>query len=240
MDGDRVRSWWRHQVLKQAIYLHVLIINIYMTNKTPTSSSSTKLSKRQREILVGLLLGDGHLETQNQGRTYRLKVEHSLKQKDYTFWLYQEFRDFIPGKVYTRKRGNYEVVGFRTISHPTFRFYGQQFYPEGKKVIPNTIHKMLKPLSLAIWFCDDGSRKSIKHSTFNIHSLGYTKRDLQRVQEVMKSTLKIETTLHKQGKQHRIYIPQRSATLFASIVNPIVRLFPSMNQKLVDNNMPKE
>nr|NIQ06013.1 hypothetical protein [Candidatus Korarchaeota archaeon] len=35
------------------------------------------LSKRQREILVGLLLGDGHLETQNNGRTFRLKVEHS-------------------------------------------------------------------------------------------------------------------------------------------------------------------
>jgi hypothetical protein len=43
-----------------------------------------KLTKKQRGIIVGLLLGDGHLETQNNGKTYRLKVEHSLEQKDYT------------------------------------------------------------------------------------------------------------------------------------------------------------
>ena len=34
-----------------------------------------KLTRTQREVLVGLLLGDGHLETQNGGRTYRLKIE---------------------------------------------------------------------------------------------------------------------------------------------------------------------
>ncbi len=34
-----------------------------------------KLLEKQSEILVGLLLGDGHLETQKKGRTYRLKME---------------------------------------------------------------------------------------------------------------------------------------------------------------------
>ena len=212
-----------------------------MTNKTPILSSlPSKLSPRQRDILVGLLLGDGHLETQNNGRTYRLKVEHSIKQHDYTEWLYQEFRDWIPGGVYKRSRGKYNVVGFRTISHPTFRFYGQQFYPQGKKVIPKTIHKMLKKISLAIWFCDDGSRKSMKHTTYNIHSLGYTKRDLTRVQYVLQTNFSLDSALHKQGSQFRIYIPSRSAKAFSDIVDTTVNKFPSMNHKLVDNRMPKE
>jgi len=30
-----------------------------------------KLTKRQKEILVGKILGDGHLETQDNGKTYR-------------------------------------------------------------------------------------------------------------------------------------------------------------------------
>jgi len=47
-----------------------------------------KLSSLQREIIVGLALGDGHLETLNEGKTYRLKVEHSLKQREYLDWLY--------------------------------------------------------------------------------------------------------------------------------------------------------
>lgn len=212
-----------------------------MTNKTPQTSSSLQLSTRQRDILVGLLLGDGHLETQNAGRSYRLKVEHSVKQRDYTLWLYHEFQEWIPGGVYERTRGKHKVIGFRTISHPTFRFYGHQFYPQGKKVIPKIIQKMLKPLSLAIWFCDDGSRKSLKHKTYNIHSLGYTKKDLKRVQEVLQSSFKLDSSLHKQGKQYRIYIPHVSAQVFEAIVRPIVSLFPSMNHKIVDiTHMPKE
>lgn len=211
-----------------------------MTNTHHSSSSSVRLSTQQRAILVGLLLGDGHLETQNQGRTYRLKVEHSYKQRDYTLWLYTMFQEWIPGKTYTRMRGPHRVIGFRTISHPSFRFYGQQFYPKGKKVIPKIITKMLTPLSLAIWYCDDGSRTSRNHPTYNIHSLGYSKKDLQRVQEALQTNFNIVSRLHKQGAHFRIYIPSQSAKTFATIVNPIATKFPSMNSKIVDNIMPKE
>ena len=36
-----------------------------------------------KEMLVGKILGDGCLETQNNGATWRLKIEHSFKQKEY-------------------------------------------------------------------------------------------------------------------------------------------------------------
>lgn len=49
------------------------------TNKT------LKLTQKQREIIMGLILEDGHLETRTNGKTYRL-VEHSIKQKDYVLW----------------------------------------------------------------------------------------------------------------------------------------------------------
>ena len=42
-----------------------------------------QLSSMQREVLVGLLLGDACLETQNGGRTYRLKIEQSTRQELY-------------------------------------------------------------------------------------------------------------------------------------------------------------
>ena len=32
------------------------------------------LSKKQKEILVGILLGDANLQTENGGKTYRLRV----------------------------------------------------------------------------------------------------------------------------------------------------------------------
>jgi hypothetical protein len=50
---------------------------------------SLKLTQKQCEIITGLILGDGHLETRTNGKTYRLKVEHSIKQKDYASSLHK-------------------------------------------------------------------------------------------------------------------------------------------------------
>ena len=44
-----------------------------------------KLTKTQRELIVGLLLGDGSMQTQNNGRTYRLiHVQGGRKRGVYT------------------------------------------------------------------------------------------------------------------------------------------------------------
>ena len=37
--------------------------------------TTLRLTDVQREIVVGVLLGDAHLETQDRGRSYRLKIE---------------------------------------------------------------------------------------------------------------------------------------------------------------------
>lgn len=197
------------------------------------NNKPSNLTPRQREIVVGLLLGDGHLETRSNGKTYRLKVEHSIKQKDYVLWLYQELQSMIPGKIYETKRDTRHFIGFRTCSSSLFQFYGHQFYPNGKKVIPIEINTILTPLALAIWFMDDGSRKSNKHKTYNIHTLGYSKEDLARVIVVIKNLFDIEATLHSQKSIYwRIYIPSVSAKKFKDVIHPFVIQINSMHAKL--------
>jgi len=52
-----------------------------------------KLSKIQWEAAVGLMLGDSSLQTQNNGKTYRMKFEWSNKNKaylDHVFNLFDE------------------------------------------------------------------------------------------------------------------------------------------------------
>ena len=53
--------------------------------------SKLSLSKRQKEILIGAILGDGHLEKLYTPELSRLKIEHSYKQKEYVDWFYKEF-----------------------------------------------------------------------------------------------------------------------------------------------------
>ena len=61
------------------------------SNEIELYKNRLKLNAVQKNVLVGILLGDATLETQNKGRTYRLKIEHSLAQKTYVEHLYEIF-----------------------------------------------------------------------------------------------------------------------------------------------------
>lgn len=200
------------------------------------------LSKRQRSIIIGLLLGDGHLETQNKGRTYRLKVEHASAQGEYVQWLFEELREWIPAeKPYIKTRRNGEVnIGFTTYSHGALRFYGQQFYEGKKKRISKLFEKMIDSLGIAVWFMDDGSRKSLQHRTYNIHTLGFAKDDLGRVVTSLEKKFGLQVSLHAQkGKYWRIYIPSQSVQVFEQMIEKYILPLPSMQYKLV-TKMPKK
>ena len=210
------------------------------SNLIEENKKALRLTQKQRDIIVGLLLGDGHLETQNQGRTYRLKVEHSVMQQAYAEWLQTIFREWIrPSGLHIRYKDDKPFsVSFSTLSHGSLRFYGQQFYDGRKKVIPKMLAKMLSPLSLAIWFMDDGSLKSERHATYVIHTLGYTLEDLRIVQDTLLKKFSIETRLHRQkGKYWRLYIPRVSAKKFRDTIEPF--LLPSMRYKF-GTHMPKK
>lgn len=204
------------------------------SNEIESAKRKLKLNSTQRSILVGLLLGDGHLETLNEGRTYRLKVEHSIKQKEYVEWLYEQFKNFVRQKpqIKIKKIENRKLLSFyfTTYSVGLFRFYGQQFYHGKKKIIPKIIKKLMDPSALAIWFMDDGSWKSNKHRTYIIHTLGYRKKELMLIKEVLEEKFGIAISIHKQYNKWRIYILSDSSEKFRKLIES--KVIPSMKYKL--------
>ena len=197
------------------------------SNEIKSFVESIKLSDEQREILVGTLLGDGHLETQNKGRTFRLKVEHSISQKDYTDWLYEKFKNLtlIGPQVKEQKINGklYQKYWFSTVSNGAVRFYAQQFYQNGKKVVPKFIAKMVTPLSLAVWFMDDGSLKSKLHRARIINTQCFNESDLKRLQDMLLKKFNINTTLRNQKEGKQIYIPSTDIQKFVSIIKPYIQ-----------------
>ena len=196
-------------------------------NKIEEYKKSLKLTNQQREIVIGLLLGDGHLETWNGGKTYRLKIEHAIKQKEYTEWLYSIFQEWVRTPPQEKKKLNpsgntTKNIWFQTYSHSSLRFYAQQFYCKGIKRVPDRIDKWLKPLSMAVWFMDDGSYKSKDHRALIINTQGFIKDDIILLQKVMMS-YNIETQIRKQVDGLQILITEPSASRFAEIVKPYLR-----------------
>ena len=203
------------------------------TREIRVLAASIKLTDQQGEILVGLLLGDGHLETQNQGRTFRLKVEHAISQKEYTDWLYGYFKNISLTKPQLKLQmvaGKMrEKYWFSTISTGTLRFYGQLFYVNRKKVVPKMIAKLATPLSLAVWFMDDGSLKSKHHKARIINTQCFDDMSLQRLQEMLEK-FGIKTTLRQQKEGKQIYIPSTEIEKFIALIKPYIH--PTMEYKI--------
>ncbi|MBI2674495.1 MAG: hypothetical protein HY505_02865 [Candidatus Yanofskybacteria bacterium] len=207
-----------------------------------------KLSDKQREVLIGLLLGDGHLETQNNGRTYRLKIEHSYLQKEYVDWLYQVFKDWVltspKEKEQTVLGIKYNKYYFSTVSHGAFRFYAQQFYKEKKKVLPKLIKKWLSPIVMAVWFMDDGSVKSKRHRALILNTQSFSKSELQTLVGILEERFGVRMVLRKQSrKQVEIYqliTTSESVERFVEIIKPYI--LPSMRYKLgiLGTQLPKK
>lgn len=191
------------------------------------------ISSDQKQIIVGKLLGDGHLETAN-GKTWRLKIEHSLSQQAYVDWLYTKLKNLTPSEPKIKQQ---EVQGrvyskywFNTSYSGSFRFYGQQFYVNGRKVVPKQINRWLTPLSLAVWYMDDGSRKSNQHRAKIINTQCFDQISLNRLQEALRLNFGIETKLRKQREGWQIYIFGREAEKFAKVIGRYV--LPSFSYKL--------
>jgi recombination protein RecA len=193
-----------------------------------------KLTEVQRSIIVGKLLGDGHLSSQTKGKTYVLKIERSISQKAYVDWQYQNLINLVGAPPRIKLKSRYGKLSqnykFDTLSYSSFRFFGQSFYQNGKKKIPLIIGKLLTPLALSVWFMDDGSIKSNSHRALILNTQCFREADLKRLQEALIVNFGIETVLRKQKDGKQIYILSQSVEKFIEIISP--NLLPSMKYKL--------
>jgi hypothetical protein len=205
------------------------------SNEIEEYKSTLRLSEEQKEVLIGILLGDAALETQNGGRTYRLKIEHSLKQKAYAEHLYKLFNDWARTKPWERKvtlpnGKTYINIVFSTLSYSSLRFYAHQFYHGRTKTVPRLIGKWLTPRAIAYWFMDDGSIKSkqSKGVIFNTH--GYQKHEINRLIEVLCKKFHLEAKLRNQKEGYQIYVSGKSYGSFTKLVLP--HILPEMTYKI--------
>jgi len=196
--------------------------------------SKLSLSKRQKEILIGILLGDGHLERLYTPTSGRLKVEHSYKQKDYVDWLYNEFRDWVRSKpkVKRKKVWNkiYQNYGFLTYGHRLLGKFHEEFYRKRKKIIPNDLEQDITPLGLAIWYMDDGSIKSRRHKGIFLNTQGFRENDVKKLQRILGNKFGISSTTRKEKNGRQIYLGGKSGEKFIEIIKPYI--IPSMEYKI--------
>lgn len=184
------------------------------------------LSQDQRQVLVGLLLGDGCLETQNEGRTYRLKIEQSVQHRAYVYHLYHLFEAWVltpprTRQVVSRGHASQNWV-FQTVSHSAFRFYAHQFYQGGRKRVPKLIHRWLTSQALAYWFMDDGSIKSKESRGVILNTQDYDCSEVERLAQALQAVFDLQAWPRKQKEGYQLYISGACHERFIQLVTPYV------------------
>ncbi len=201
-----------------------------------------KLSEQQWQILLGGLMGDGALSPNKSGHAARLRWGHGAKQAAYGDWKADMFANVgvcrstnAKGAVFHDVSPLAELAELRRVVYMT----------GDKKTLTTEYIKVLTPLSLAVWFMDDG--------TFTLRSKGqqartmggsgrveicveaFTEGSQERLVAYLRDEHGLDVKLRHAGARKMAYVhfTTESSRRFLELIAPYVH--PSMDYKLLPN-----
>lgn len=122
---------------------------------------SVPLSDRTRAIILGTILGDGSLAIQKGNANASLQFRHSESQKEYFFWKVRSLQEIAGEKsVNVQKADGYSKkrkLRFVSKRMPALTDLYRFTHKRNRLHIRRKWLNQMTPLSLAVWWCDDGS-----------------------------------------------------------------------------------
>ena len=216
--GARVRILWYNLRMSNPVGSLELPRVLYARKNL-----SISLTERQREILIGCILGDAYIALLG-----KIRVEHSIKQKAYVEWKFKEFQSVcyaggpreIIHKLKAMNGKEYHSLFF--LFRQYFREWRNIFYLEKQKIFPKDL--WLTPLSIAVWYMDDGCWTG-KKAVISTESFKGIYRTF--MQNALFNQFGIETVI---GKNEKLIIRKRSHNRFFNLITP--HIIPEMRYKI--------
>ncbi len=119
------------------------------------SEETERLSPQQWQVVLGGLMGDGHLAPNTRGRAgVRFRMGHGAKQAEYVDWKASMFGNIGQSRS-VRPNGSVHVD--LTPLPELGELREVVYWGDGKKHLTWDYLKALTPLALAVWYMDDGS-----------------------------------------------------------------------------------
>lgn len=187
------------------------------------ANTAGSLTNVQESILIGTLLGDG---TMRKKINAYLEINHAYSQKALVDWIYSKFKNLVITPPKWRKgNGNREAYRFFTRSLPQLTPYYNEFFINGKKIIPNDLK--LDALSLAVWFMDDGSKS---RSAIYLNTQQFSIDEQNRLIYTLKDQFGLNSTLNKDKIYFRIRVRSESSKKMVKTIEKYV--LPEFRYKL--------
>lgn len=202
----------------------------------------TKITKESRNLLIGLLLGDGTISNNNV-----FKLSHCGEQKDYLEWKIKQLNDcglrnnglkeYISSKGYNEGK---KVYYTQLNIIPFVKVLRRVFYKPYKKLGNRKLLNRLSAREIAIWYMDDGhisyrKTKGRVHGFYIKIATCLPKEELQIIIDYFKEVWNIQFYMFHEGKKEDSYslcCGTKEGLKFIDIVKPYVEQVESMKYKI--------
>ncbi len=193
------------------------------------------LNKTQLAVIYGSIMGDSYL--QSNGKNVRLRFEHSLNQEKYLLWKFNLLKSIF------RKNAIVKINRAHPLTHKEYRYIRCQsktlpelksvkdiFYKDGKKIVPSGLVKYLsEPISLAVWFMDDGYY--YKRDKCGYLYLGNVSFEEAKIcSETLTQNFHLTSKVLKKKKGYALYFSRLEMLKLKEIINK--RLIPLFRYKI--------
>ena len=194
----------------------------------PRQANKVSVTREQKEILLGVLLGDAHMELSPNGKSARLKIEQASKKREYVEHLHEVFNDWSPGEIAAASNSN--NLKFSTRYSTTLRFYHTEFYGEKGRCVPRWIEHSFTPRSLSYLLMDDGGIKSKASKGVYINVYGLAAREQEFLCEILRRKFALQAKVVRDRRHHRTYISGHSYDDLIALIDPYI--LPSLRHKI--------
>lgn len=180
------------------------------------------LSKEQKSILFGIILGDGYLQKTGK-KNARLHLEHGKDQKQYLLWKIRKLKRFFQGKpkylerIHPISKKKYCYWRHQSQSTPYIGKLRKMFYPDGKKKIPDNLEKYLTSLTLAVWYMDDGYYYLRDRCSY-LYLGNVTEKEAKIVTRVLLEKFNITARIKQKKKGYAIYFSPKETQELKNII----------------------
>lgn len=202
----------------------------------------TKFTKESRNLLIGLLLGDGTISNNNV-----FKLSHCEAQRDFLAWKIQQLNEMAIRnndiKSYTSTCGyntGKTVLYTQLNIIPFIKVLRKVVYQNGKKTFTRKLLNRLDARGIAIWYMDDGciNIRKVKGRPCGFYiriSTCEPKEEVQTIIDYFKEVWDINFYMFHEGKQldsYSLCCGTKEGLKFITLVKPYVEQVPSMLHKI--------
>ena len=183
------------------------------------------LTQLQRSLIIGSVLGDGHIRIMPGRKDAFLEINHFLKAKDYVDWKYSVLKNICNSEPKEREANEGRMVYcFFTKQDKEITEIYNLFYQDGKKIIPKELE--IDPIVLAVWLMDDGSKSN---GNIYLNTQQFSMLDQKRLLHQLRQ-IGLNARLNRDKKYYRIKFLKESIPKLIEIVGP--HIIPSMRYKI--------